>query len=255
MNGILADSVLVGKIIYLAVVMVVAALVQHIVHKALSHALDAAGVPRASIFINIVRVLIWFLALLLVLQPVFGVEPTAIVAALGVTSIIISLGMQDTISNVVGGISLMSGKVVKVGDAVSVGGKAGTITDITWRNTVLALRDGNTEVIPNSVLSKTALTRLTDNAADACSVGFVVDAEADPATVEREAVEAVVHSLGALADREREPVMRFGEMDAHGVRATVTAFAAKGQTPSAIIDRMSRALIGMPWLARINREA
>ena len=113
MEDILADidtSALIGKIVFLAVVIGVALLVQRIVVHGLKRALDAAGVPKASIFVNIVRAVIWVFALLAVLEPVFGVQPTAFVAALGVTSVVISFGLQDTVSNIIAGLGLMMGR-------------------------------------------------------------------------------------------------------------------------------------------------
>ena len=80
MEDILADidtSALIGKIVFLAIVIGIALLVQRIVVHGLKRALDAAGVPKASIFVNIVRTIIWVFALLAVLEPVFGVQPTA----------------------------------------------------------------------------------------------------------------------------------------------------------------------------------
>ena len=91
----------------LVVAVAIAALVQRVVVRLMHRLLDASNLPSASIFINIVRALIWALALLSVMRPVFGVDPAGFVAALGVVSLAISLGMQDTISNIIGGISLL----------------------------------------------------------------------------------------------------------------------------------------------------
>ncbi len=92
---------LVGKIVYLAVVVAVALVVQRILVRVARKAFEASDLPSASIFINVLRALIWSLALISVLQPVFGVQPTAFVTALGVVSVAISLGLQDTISNLI----------------------------------------------------------------------------------------------------------------------------------------------------------
>ena len=250
--GAFLSKPLVAKALTLAVVALVAALISHVLGRAVRKSFEKAGIAQASIIVNILRAIVWLGALMLVLQPVFGVQPTAFAATLGITSLIISLGMQDTLSNLMGGLSLMLNKTIRVGDVVTVGGKTGTITDITWRNTVLALRDGNTELIPNSVLSKTALTKLSEGAAIACTVDALVNHDADLMLVEREASEAVFHSLGALADRERDPVVRFGAMDAYGIKMSITAFSAEDVPLAQVTDRMSRALAGMPWLARAN---
>lgn len=243
------DQELLRKLVVLAVVVLAALIVQHLAGKALRRALDAGGVPQATIFVNIVRVLIWFFAVLLVLQPVFGVAPTSFVTALGVTSIIISIGMQDTISNLMGGLSLMMGKVIKVGDTISVGGKAGTVQDITWRSTVLALREGGTEVIPNSVLSTTALTKLTEAAAQAVSLDFCVRAGCDAAEVERDALAALGAALEPYAVEGSAPLLRFGTIDAFGLSVKAVGFVRAEVFPAVAADAMSRALAPMPWLA------
>ena len=92
----------IDKVIALVVAVAIALVIQRVVvrlmHKVLDASkLDASNLPSASLFINIVRAVIWALALLSVMRPVFGVDPAGFVAALGVVSIAVSLGMQDTI--------------------------------------------------------------------------------------------------------------------------------------------------------------
>ena len=149
------------KVVALVVAVAIALVVQRVVVRLMHKVLDASNLPSASLFINIVRAVIWVLALLSVMRPVFGVDPAGFVAALGVVSIAVSLGMQDTISNIIGGISLMLSKSVQPGDHISVGDVTGEVTDVNWRSTTVLMRGGAQEVIPNSVLSKTALTRIT----------------------------------------------------------------------------------------------
>ena len=79
-----------GRVVYLAIVVVIALVVQRFLVRALHKVLDNSEIPSASIFINIVRALLWLLALLSVLKPVFGVDPTGFMAALGVSSIVMA---------------------------------------------------------------------------------------------------------------------------------------------------------------------
>ena len=116
------------KCVVLVVTVAVTLVVQRVVVRLMHKALDVSELPSASLFINIGRALIWVLALLSVLRPVFGVDPAGFVAALGVVSLAISLGMQDTISNIIGGISLMLSKSVQPGDYISVGDVTGNLT-------------------------------------------------------------------------------------------------------------------------------
>ena len=75
------------KLVIFVVVFLVAFLVERFAIKLSKRALDSSKLPSASIFVNILRGVIWTFAILAVLQPVFGIQPTAFVTALGVTSI------------------------------------------------------------------------------------------------------------------------------------------------------------------------
>ena len=109
-------NALLAKGLTVAAAVVVALVVQHFALHLARRVLKASDVPSASIFLNILRALIWSLAVLSILQPVFGMDPSGFVTALGVASVAISLGLQDTISNLISGLSLMAGKVIKPGD-------------------------------------------------------------------------------------------------------------------------------------------
>ena len=116
--------------------------------------------PNASIFINILRAVVWTLAVGTVLQPVFGINPTTIFTALGIGGLAVSLGMKDTIANIIGGFGLMLGRVIQPGDLVNVAGTDGVVEDINWRQTVVRERNGNIKIIPNSILNTASLEKL-----------------------------------------------------------------------------------------------
>ena len=250
----LDGSTFVEKVILLAIVAVVAMVVQRMVIRVARRVLEAAEVPSASIFLNILRAVIWSFALLFVLQPVFGIEPTGFVAALGVSSVALSFGLQDTVSNLVGGLSLMITRVIVPGDVITVGGFTGKVTDINWRSTTVEARGGNTEVIPNSALLKSSFTKLTDGAAAASSFTVVVRHDADLEQVEREVLAVAKDALGELADQTREPMVQFGSMDVYGITMTVITFIAADVMQAAANDRVARALAGKPWLAQLPTQ-
>ena len=132
-----------GKLILLAVVLVVAALIDKALTKVVRRILDKSQVPNASIFVNILRVVVWAFAIGTLLQPVFGINPTTLFTALGIGGLAVSLGLKDTIANVIGGFGLMLGRVIQPGDYVKVAGITGTVKDINWRQTIVRERNGN----------------------------------------------------------------------------------------------------------------
>lgn len=95
-----------SKLILLAVVLIVAALIDKALTKVVRRMLDKSQVPNASIFVNILRVVVWVFAIGTLLQPVFGINPTTLFTALGIGGLAVSLGLKDTIANVIGGSGL-----------------------------------------------------------------------------------------------------------------------------------------------------
>ena len=69
------------RVVFLATVFVIALIIEHLVIRVSRRALDASRIPSASIFLNVIRSIIWMFAILSVLQPVFGIQPTAFVTA------------------------------------------------------------------------------------------------------------------------------------------------------------------------------
>lgn len=241
---------LAGRSVMLAVAVLVAALASRALARLLDKLLDVSRVPSASIFVNISRALVWALALLSVVQPVFGIQPTAFVTALGVTSLAISLGMQDTISNVVGGLGLMVGRVLQPGDAIEVNGFSGEVVDLTWRATVVRDRLGNEQVIPNSVLTKTALKRLSAGSASLVEVDVVVRHGADLDAVARELSQAAEEALrGKLVEGQKTGVCFLGS-DAFGVSCAVYLHVKDDVTSAQAADALMRSVAAAPWLAR-----
>ena len=243
-------DVLLGKVVVIAAALVVALVAQRIVVRLTKKVLEASEVPNASIFVNILRALIWSLALLSVMQPVFGVDPSGLIAALGVVSVAISLGLQDTISNIVGGLGLMVGRVVQPGDKVTVGSTSGVVTDVTWRSTTLRTREGDVDVIPNSVLNKTTLTHLDDVNAGCCTVKFAVAPGFDLDVVSAEVVAAAEEALGADLDVRYRTAVCYTGITAYGTEGFAALHVADGVLFSSARTRLVHALHGKPWLAR-----
>lgn len=243
-----------GRVVILAVAVAVAAVLQHILVPLLRRTLEASEIPSATIFINLLRVLIWSFALLSVLQPVFGVDPTWLVTTLGVISVAISLGLQDTVSNVIGGLSLMAGKVVKPGDWIEVGSIMGQVTDVNWRSTTVRARNGNVSVIPNSVLNNTTLTRYVPWEATVQEVAFEVVPEADLDEVEAEVLALAHEAAGDLMDPDIVPDVVFWDRSAYGTQGHLRAHIKDGVAVGVFKDRLSRALQGRPWLASALNE-
>ena len=155
----------------------VTAAVSHIVAKGLRAFLnrDDNPLPSSSIFVNIVRAVIWIIGGSTILDSCFGINPNALVTALGVGGIAISLGFQDTLSNLIGGVQMTIMRIVKPGDNIEVGTETGVVQDVSWRHTTITNARGETVIIPNSIISKTSLVQLPP--VNQISIPFAVTSE------------------------------------------------------------------------------
>lgn len=90
---------LLAKVVVAVVIVAITAAVSHLLVKWLRHIMskDSNQIPQSSIFVNIVRGIVWGIGACFVLDACFGVNMSALIAALGVGGIAISLGFQDTL--------------------------------------------------------------------------------------------------------------------------------------------------------------
>lgn len=231
------------KAVYLLVVVAVAFVVQRLLGKVVKRALNAIeGFPTATILVNIVRIAVWVFALLLVLEPVFGVDATGFFAAMGVASIVISYGLKDTIANVIGGIMLMAGRVVQPGDYVTIAGVTGTVVDITLRHTVVENRLDEHVVIPNSVLNSTSIYRLPASSESMGTFEFTMESGHDPDVVAADIVATVKHAAGDKLRPDMEPKVMFDSVTPYGVKGQVFFYVDEGIPFAGVRNAMVRAL-------------
>ena len=97
---------------------------------------------------NIIRVVTFAIIIIMVLA-IWGVNTTALITGAGVLTLVIGLGMQSLISDVVAGLFIVFENEYNVGDIITVDGFRGTVVDIGIRCTKLEAV-GNIKIINNS---------------------------------------------------------------------------------------------------------
>ena len=95
------------------------------------------------------------------LGVVWGVNLSAALTALGVTSLVVSFALQGTLSGLASGILLLSDPPFQTGDWICVGDLEGVVVDLGWRTTTIRDRNGDTITVPNSTLSLANIVNYT----------------------------------------------------------------------------------------------
>lgn len=229
------------------VIMVVAtALLARFVTRFLRHVLqmDGTHLPSSSIFVNIGRAAIWILGICIILSTCFNIDVSAAIAALGIGGIAVSLGFQDTISNLIGGLQVSLMRIVKPGDNIEVGSVSGVVKDVTWRHTTITNAKGQEIIVPNSIINKTALIHLPP--ANQVSVPFVVatdgaDLDAVARAIEGAATEAACE-VGTLT---KKPEVSFSEIVDAGFKGAVVFRMADSRDGMKAVDAVLRAIASL----------
>jgi small-conductance mechanosensitive channel len=169
---ILDPSALLGAIFY-AVVFVTAAwalgwLLKSSVTRAMER--DHRGLvdrTAAPFVVQLLRVLMYVIALLLYahLIPELRGIGTALLAGAGVASIVLGLAAQNTLGNLIAGMTLLLYRPFQVGDRVQVtaptGLETGIVEVITLGYTMLRTGDNRRIVVPNSTMANQVTVNLT----------------------------------------------------------------------------------------------
>jgi len=108
-----------------------------------------------------VKTLIWTIAFLVIL-PFYGVNISALITALGVSSLAIALAAQDTIANIIAGFLIMIDKPFRIGDRIKIpSGEIAEVLQIGVRRSRFLAEDGSIIIVPNLDLSKSKIVNFT----------------------------------------------------------------------------------------------
>ncbi|MGM0606019.1 MAG: mechanosensitive ion channel family protein [Halobacteriota archaeon] len=172
---------------------------------------ESIGDHEREILYRSVQVCVYTIAVLIVLG-LFTDNLGSLLVGAGFLGIVVGMAARQTLGSVIAGFVLMFSRPFEVGDWIVIDDNEGTVTDITIVNTRIESFDGEYVVIPNDVVSGTAITNRTRRGLLRIEVEVGVDFDVDPdtaAAVAREAVGGIDRVLEAPAPQVVHK--RFGE--------------------------------------------
>lgn len=125
------------------------------------------GAPEGSfrqrvptIFRDVTRLLLIAVGLALIFSYVWGVRVGGLFTALGVTSVVIGLMLQNSVGQIVSGLFMLFEQPFRIGDWLDTPAARGRIVEANWR-AVHIQTDRGLQITPNSVLAATPFTNLS----------------------------------------------------------------------------------------------
>ncbi len=143
------------KLLLTALVLLLVCLVaKRIILRLLDRGLDRGHIEKSfhAFIRSAMNILLWFITILLVAQSL-GVNATSLVALLSIAGLAVSLSVKDSLSNLAGGLTILSSQPFKVGDYVEIGDTAGSVLEIGMVHTKLNTTDNCRLVLPNSTVA------------------------------------------------------------------------------------------------------
>jgi small conductance mechanosensitive channel len=171
-KDLLNPATLLGAIFYALVFLTLATLAVRAVRLAVTQALKRDHkhmIDRtvAAFSVQLAQIGIYLLAFSFYAHLILELRSlgTALLAGVSVASVIIGLAAQNTLGNLIAGISLMLYRPFHVGDRVQInaptGLEMGTVESLTLGYTVLQTFDNRRIVVPNSVMVSQITVNLT----------------------------------------------------------------------------------------------
>ncbi len=188
-----------------------------------------------KLLLDILRLLLVLIGACIVIAGVWGQNLGGLLTALGVSSIVLGLALQNTLDNVMVGIAVLFERPFEVGDWITVGSLTGEVIEMNWRSVRIRTRSRDLVIVPNSVIGKETLvnmSRPTKAHAESHLIGFSYD---DPPNKVKRVLMGVVRSTrGVLA--EPQPAVRTANYAAYSIEYQVRFFIEDYQRQQDIND-------------------
>ena len=147
------SAVTLEKVLPAALVLVIGALFIRVILALTKKSLAKTRLEKAAatLIYSLLKVVLIVLLGLMAASKL-GIDVTGVVALASVASLALSLALQDSLSNVIGGFLLLSNHPFHTGDYVEIAGQGGTVQTIDITYTKLTTGDNKTISIPNSAV-------------------------------------------------------------------------------------------------------
>ena len=158
----LASTFLTANLLPAAVLLALGILVIRLIMRVVEKLLQKAKLEKAAtgLIKTVIRVILYGLVGLTAASKL-GIDVTGVVALASVLTLAISLSVQDALTNLISGFTLLYTKPFVAGDYVEIAGQGGTVQEIGLTYTKLSTPDNKMISLPNSSVTSAQIVNYT----------------------------------------------------------------------------------------------
>ena len=187
--GSLALDKLLSGVFALVVCLLCIWLLMKLTDKALANSKRLDGALRGFIR-SVIRAAMWIITGIIVADSL-GIPTTSLVALVSIAGLALSLSIQNIMSNLFSGVTLLMAKPFTAGDFVDIGGKSGTIKIIGMFYTVMDTVDNTVISIPNGDVTSASVINYSKEPMRRVDMRFEASYDAPTAEVKAAIMDAI----------------------------------------------------------------
>jgi small conductance mechanosensitive channel len=182
----------------------------------------------ARVISRLAGVLVTLFGVMVALAVTFpSVEPVNLLSGAGLLTVAVGFAFQDILQNLLAGVLLLFRQPFQAGDQIKVGDVAGTVQEITVRETIVTTFDGRTVLIPNATVYTDVMEVQTAAPTIRIEVSVGIEYAADPLHA-AELLRAAVAELDEVVD-DPPPEVLVSELAASAVVLDVLVWCRSRQ--------------------------
>src|ERR1700757_1952061 len=113
-----------------------------------------------AIFVDVARFLLISIGLAIIFSYIWGAHVKGLFTALGVTSIVIGLTLQNSVGQIISGLLMLFEQPFRLGDWIETSAARGRVVEVNWRAVHIDTGSG-LQITPNSVLAGASFANLS----------------------------------------------------------------------------------------------
>ena len=205
---------LLASVLPAAILLAIGVLVIRMVISIVNQLLEKSKLEKAahSLIKTVIRVVLWLLLSLMVADKL-GIDVTGVVALASVLTLAVSLSVQNALTNLISGFTLLYTKPFSSGDYVEIAGQSGSVQEIGLTYTKLSTPDNKIVSIPNSAVTSAEIVNYTVSGTRRVSTTVAVSYDAPTELV----LEALLEAGDVPTRLEEKPP--FAAMSSYGDHA------------------------------------